>query len=80
MTSLCYALLSEIFRESIETRLGNPIQKEVFHPKTLSYSRDIRLAVNLAVQLSHHVLSLGSEHRPYETETRHVFSQTERLS
>ena len=51
-----------------------------YSPQPLSYPRDIRLALDLAVQLSHHFLSFGSELRPYQTETHHVLSKTERLS
>ena len=51
-----------------------------FSPQTLSCPRDIRRLVSLAVQISHHVLSFGSERRPYQTKAHHVYSQTERLS
>ena len=52
----------------------------VIHHKPLSYPRDIWPALDLAVQLSHHVLSFGSDLRPYQTETHHVLSKTEHLS
>ena len=74
MTSPCYVLLTQLFSQGMRSR------KEFFHLTTLSYPRDIRPLVILAVQLPHYVLSFGSERRSYQTETHHIFSKTERLS
>ena len=77
--ALDFSLLCALDR-TFSKGMGDSRRKKAFDPTPLSYPRNIRLPVNLAVQLSHHVLSLGSECRSLQTEAHYIFSKTERLS